>query len=68
MSETSGKSRVERRDFLRGVATGSLLVAAAVAVAAPKRAEAKPETREERRKARYKETAHVKRYYQTNRY
>jgi hypothetical protein len=68
MDKASAKTRVERRDFLRGVATGSLLIAAAVAAGAPRRAQAKPETREDRRKARYKETAHVKRYYETNRY
>lgn len=62
------QSKAARRDFLRGTATGTLLAAAALAVAAPKQAWAKPETKDERKKARYKETDHVKRYYQTNRY
>lgn len=61
-------SKAGRRDFLRGAGTGTLLVAAALAVGAPKRAMAKTETKEERKKSRYKETEHVKRYYQTNRY
>jgi hypothetical protein len=66
MSDKSNKAG--RRDVLRGAATGTLLVAAAMAAGAPKRAWAKPETKEERKKSRYKETAHVKRYYETNRY
>lgn len=66
MSEKTNKAA--RRDFLRGTATGTLLVAAAAAVGAPRQAWAKPETKEERKKSRYKETDHVKRYYQTNRY
>lgn len=66
MSEKSGKAA--RRDFLRGTATGTLLVAAAMAAGAPRKAWAKPETKEERKRSRYKETAHVKRYYETNRY
>jgi hypothetical protein len=61
------ENKAARRDFLRGTATGTLLAAAALAVGAPK-AWAKPETKEERKKSRYKETDHVKRYYQTNRY
>lgn len=65
MSEKK-ESKAGRRDFLRGTATGTLLAAAAIAV--PGRARAKPETKEERKKSRYKESEHVKRYYQTNRY
>lgn len=67
MSEKN-ESKTGRRDLLRGAGTGALLVAAAMAVGAPKRAMAKPETKEERKKSRYKETAHVKRFYETNRY
>lgn len=66
MSEKTDKAA--RRGFLRGTATGTLLVAAAMAVGAPKKAWAKPETKEERKRSRYKETDHVKRYYETNRY
>ncbi len=67
MSEKN-ESKTGRRDLLRGAGTGALLVAAAMAVGAPKRAMAKPETKEERKKSRYKETDHVKRFYETNRY
>ena len=62
------KQKAARRDFLRGTATGTLLAAAALVVGAPKQAWAKPETKEERKKSRYKESAHVKRFYETNRY
>ena len=62
------EDKAGRRDFLRGTATGTLLAAAALTVAAPGKAWAKPETKEERKKSRYKETDHVKRFYQTNRY
>lgn len=67
MSENQN-GKAGRRDFLRGAGTGTLVVAAALAVGAPRRAMAKPETKEERKKSRYKESEHVKRYYQTNRY
>ena len=67
MSEKK-ESKAGRRDFLRGTATGTLLAAAAIAAGAPGKAWAKPETKEERKKSRYKESDHVKRYYQTNRY
>lgn len=65
MSEKN-EGKTARRDILRGTALGALLVAAAVG--APKRALAKPETKDERKKARYQESAHVKRFYETNRY
>jgi hypothetical protein len=67
MSENEN-GKAGRRDFLRGAGTGTLFVAAALAVGAPRRAMAKPETKAERKKSRYKETDHVKRYYETNRY
>lgn len=65
MSEKS-EPKAARRDFLRGTAIGALLVAAAAG--APKKAFAKPETKDERKKSRYTESAHVKRFYETNRY
>ncbi len=68
MSEKTGKANEARRNFLRGVTTGAVLVAAAaIAVGAPKRAAA-TESKADRKKVRYKETEHVKRFYQTNRY
>jgi hypothetical protein len=55
-----------RRDFLRVLGAG----AGAAAVAAPLATEAKAdsESNDEKRKARYKETDHVKTYYRVNRY
>ena len=59
------KRKVGRRDFLRALGAG-----AGVAVAAPLAtvAKADSETNDEKRKARYKETDHVKTYYRVNRY
>ena len=56
--------KVGRRDFLRALGAG-----AGAAVAAPlASAKADSETNDEKRKARYKETDHVKTYYRVNRY
>ena len=63
-----GLKDLVRRKGLASLSRGALLAAAALTVAAPGKAWAKPETKEERKKSRYKETAHVKRFYQTNRY
>jgi hypothetical protein len=59
------KAKVGRRDFLR-----ALGAAAGVAAAAPLAnvAKADSETNDEKRKARYRETDHVKAYYRVNRY
>ena len=59
------RRKVGRRDFLRALGAG-----AGVAVAAPIAtvAKADSETNDEKRKARYKETDHVKTYYRVNRY
>jgi len=56
---------VGRRDVLRALGAG-----AGVAVAAPlaTAARADTETNDEKRKARYKETDHVKTFYRVNRY
>ena len=55
-----------RREFLRALGAG----AGAAAVAAPLAIEAKAdsESNDEKRKARYKETDHVKTFYRVNRY
>jgi hypothetical protein len=60
-----GKPKVARRDFLRVLGAG-----AAVTAAAPLATEAKAdnEANDEKRKARYKETDHVKAFYRVNRY
>ncbi|HXN43511.1 MAG TPA: twin-arginine translocation signal domain-containing protein [Xanthobacteraceae bacterium] len=58
---------VARRDFLRVLATGA--GAAAAASAAPLTSPAAvAESDQEKRKARYKETEHVKAFYRVNKY
>ncbi len=60
------KRKVGRRDFLRAVGAGAgLAVTAAAPLATPAAA---AESEDEKKKARYKETDHVKKYYQVNRY
>jgi len=62
------KATVGRRDFLRKVGVGT--VGAGVTLATPLvgTAQADSENNDEKRKARYKETDHVKAYYRVNRY
>lgn len=55
-----------RRDFLRTVGIGT--IAAGTAMATPLPAQADSESDQEKRKARYRETDHVKTYYRVNRY
>jgi hypothetical protein len=57
------KMTVGRRDFLLSVGAGATL---AMPLIAP--AQADSEDNDEKRKARYKETDHVKAYYRVNRY
>ena len=57
------KRTVGRRDFLRVLGAGAA-VAAPLATAA----KADSENNDEKRKARYKETDHVKAFYRVNRY
>lgn len=63
--KTKDKSAVGRRDFLRVMGVGATAAAAAPLAGT---ARADNESNEEKRKARYKETEHVKTYYQSNRY
>jgi len=58
------KAKVGRRDFLRALGAG----AGAAAVTPIAVAKADSETNDEKRKARYKETDHVKAFYRVNRY
>jgi hypothetical protein len=62
------KATVGRRDFLRKVGVGAVGAGATLAspLIAPARADS--ENDDEKRKARYKETDHVKAYYRVNRY
>jgi hypothetical protein len=59
------KTAVGRREFLRVASVG-----AAAAAAGPLVTEARADTEnnDEKRKARYKESEHVKKFYQTARY
>ena len=59
------KTTVGRRNFFRLLGTG-----AAAGAMAPlgKQAAADTENEDEKRKARYKETDHIKTYYRVNRY
>ncbi len=62
--QTKAKPGVGRRDFLRVLGAGAAVAAAPLA----DEARADTETNEEKRKARYKETDHVKAYYRVNSY
>jgi hypothetical protein len=62
------KTTVGRRDFLRKVGIGAVGAGAAVAAPLVESARADTETNDEKRKARYQETDHVKTYYRVNRY
>jgi hypothetical protein len=65
--EAEGKAKVGRRDFLRALGAGA---GVAVATAGPLAtgAAADSESNDEKRKARYRETDHVKAFYRVNRY
>jgi hypothetical protein len=60
------KTRVARRDFLRVLGAGAGVAATAVPLATM--AKADTESNDEKRKARYKETDHVKAFYRVNRF
>jgi hypothetical protein len=62
-----GKPTVGRRDFLRALGAGAG-VAATTAAPLAVAAKADTESNDEKRKARYKETDHVKKFYSVNRY
>lgn len=66
MSADKQNEKLGRRDFLRNAGLGAAAAVAATA-AVPGKAEAAPENAETRKKQRYKETDHVKRYYESNR-
>ena len=61
------KTRVARRDFLRVLGAGAGVAATAAAPLATI-AKVDTENNDEKRKARYKETDHVKTFYRVNRY
>jgi hypothetical protein len=63
--QSKAKTAVGRREFLRVLGVGAT-AAAATPLATP--AKADTENTDEKRKARYKETDHVKAFYRVNRY
>ena len=63
--QQNDKRAVGRRDFLRALGVGAGAAATAPLATAAK---ADSENNDEKRKARYKETDHVKAYYRVNRY
>jgi hypothetical protein len=60
--------KVGRRDFLRKVGIGTVGAGATLTTPLMVPAQADSETNDEKRKARYKETDHIKAYYRVNRY
>jgi len=64
--KTQGKATVGRREFLRALGAGAGVAATAAPLATTAAANDKPDA--EKRKARYKETDHVKKFYAVNRY
>ena len=66
MAEQKKQAGFDRRGFLRTLTTGASVAAASAAAVAP--AAAQTESDAEKKKARYKETDHVKKFYATNRY
>jgi hypothetical protein len=65
--KTESKVKVGRREFLRVLGAGAGVAAAAAGPLATS-ARADTETNDEKRKSRYKETDHVKKFYSVNRY
>jgi hypothetical protein len=63
---TERKTTVGRRDFLRVLGAGAGIAATAPIAATEARAD--NETNDEKRKARYKDSDHVKKFYAVNRY
>jgi len=63
--KTERKTPLGRRQFLRAVGAGAAATAAAPLAT---KALADTETNDEKRKARYRESDHVKAYYRVNRY
>ena len=62
------KTTVGRRDFLRKVGVGTVGAGATFATPFVGSAQADSETNDEKRRARYKESDHVKAFYRVNRY
>jgi hypothetical protein len=67
MKQKDNKTKVARRDFLRALGAGAGVAATSAAPLATG-AKADSESNDDKRKARYKETDHVKTFYRVNRY
>jgi hypothetical protein len=67
MKDETNKT-VGRRDFLRKVGIGAVGAGATVAAPLAGAALADSESTDEKRKARYQETDHIKTFYRVNRY
>jgi hypothetical protein len=67
MSEEK-RTIVGRRDFLRKVGFGTVGAGATLATQLVESAQADSETNDEKRKARYRLSDHVKAFYRVNRY
>ena len=65
--KSDSKTTVGRREFLRAMGAGAGVAATSAAPLATA-AKADNESNDEKRKARYKETDHVKTFYRVNRY
>jgi len=63
---TQARPTLGRREFLRTLGIGTAAVAASGPLAGE--AQADTETNDDKRKARYRETEHVKTFYRVNRY
>lgn len=59
---------VGRRDFLRKVGIGTVGAGATLATPLVGSAQADSESNDEKRKARYQESEHVRKFYRVNRY
>jgi len=64
--KSKSKTIVGRRDFLRALGAGAGIAATAPIAATEGKADS--ETNDEKCKARYQETDHVKKFYSVNRY
>jgi hypothetical protein len=64
--KTERKTAVGRRDFLRALGAGAGI--AATAPIAATEANADTESNDEKRKSRYQDSDHVKKFYAVNRY
>ena len=71
MSKSKAELNLDRRGFLKGIGTGAAGAAGAATVAAGVVASTPAsaiESAADKKKVRYRESDHVKKYYATNRY